>query len=104
MAFLAFARGCVLKKTDGLTEEQLRRRLVVSDTTLLGLVQHLIDAEHYWFAYILTGDHRYAKVDFDMVVDPSRSPDEVIAAYRAAAAESDAHIRAAGPLDTMTAV
>ncbi|MFI1994102.1 DUF664 domain-containing protein [Actinoplanes sp. NPDC020271] len=39
-AFPAFARSCVLKKTDGLDEEQLRRRLVVPDTTLLGLVQH----------------------------------------------------------------
>jgi hypothetical protein len=35
-AFLAFARECVVKKTDGLTEEQLRRVLVGSGTTLLG--------------------------------------------------------------------
>ena len=35
LAFLSFARSCVLKKVDGLDEEQLRRRLVVSDTTIL---------------------------------------------------------------------
>jgi hypothetical protein len=29
-AFLTFARECVVKKTDGLTEEQLRRVLVGS--------------------------------------------------------------------------
>ena len=57
-AFLAFARECVLKKLDGLDEEQLRRRFVVSDTTLLGLVQHLTDGEHWWFSHHLLGDDR----------------------------------------------
>jgi uncharacterized damage-inducible protein DinB len=103
LAFLSFARSCVLKKVERLDEEQLRRRLVVSDTTLLGLVQHLTDAEHYWFGYTLAGDPRYADVDFDMVVDPDRSADQVIAGYRAAIAESDANIGVAGGLDVRTA-
>ena len=103
LAFLSFARSCVLKKVDGLDEEQLRRRLVVSDTTLLGLVQHLTDAERYWFGYTLAGDPRYADVDFDMVVAPDRSANQVIAGYRTAIAESDAHIRAAESLDVRTA-
>ncbi len=103
LAFLSFARSCVLKKVDGLDEEQLRRRLVVSDTTLLGLVQHLADGERYWFGYVLAGDPRYADVDFDMVVAPDRSADQVIGAYRAAIADSDAHIRAADGLDIRTA-
>ncbi|SCL60294.1 Protein of unknown function [Micromonospora citrea] len=103
LAFLSFARSCVLKKVAGLGEEQLRRRLVVSDTTLLGLVQHLTDAERYWFGYTLAGDARYADVDFSMVVEPDRSADEVIASYRAAIAESDAHIAAAADPDARTA-
>jgi len=103
LAFLAFGRACVLKKVDGLDEEQLRRRLVVSDTTLLGLVQHLTDAERYWFGHMLAGDPRHADVDFDMVVAPDRSAEQVIAAYRAAIADSDAHIRAAGGVDVRTA-
>jgi hypothetical protein len=102
MAFLAFARSCVLKKVSGLDEEQLRRRLVVSDTTLLGLVQHLTDAERYWFGFTLAGDPRYADLDFDMVVAPERSADQVISGYRAAIAESVAHILAAGGLDVLT--
>ncbi|MEW9528846.1 DinB family protein [Microbispora sp. NPDC049125] len=102
LAFLSFARSCVLKKVDGLDEEQLRRRLVVSDTTLLGLVQHLTDAERYWFGYTLAGDSRYADVDFGMLVAPDRGADQVIAGYRAAIAESDAHIRAADGLDVRT--
>lgn len=103
MAFLAFARSCVLKKVDGLDDGQLRRRLVMSDTTLLGLVQHLTDSERYWFGYTLAGDPQYADVDFDMVVASDRPADQVVAGYRAAIAESDAHIRAADGLDVRTA-
>ena len=103
LAFLSFGRSCVLKKVDGLNEEQLRRRLVVSDTTLLGLVQHLTDAERYWFGYTLAGDATHAEVDFDMVVAPSRSAAEVIETYRTAIAASDAHIRARPGLDARTA-
>jgi len=103
LAFLLFARSCVLKKVNGLDEEQLRRRLVVSDTTLLGLVQHLADAERYWFGYTLAGDPRHADVDFDMRVAPNRSADQVIGGYQTAIAESDAHIHAAAGLDVRTA-
>lgn len=98
IAFLSFARSCVLKKVAGLSDEQLRRRLVVTDTTLLGLVQHLTDGERYWFGYTFAGDARHADVDFGMVVEPHRSAGQVIADYRTAIAESDAHIlAAAGP-------
>ncbi|MEU4563424.1 DinB family protein [Actinoplanes sp. NPDC023936] len=103
LAFLSFARSCVLKKVDGLGEEELRRRLVLSNTTLLGLVQHLTDGERYWFGYTLAGDQRYAALDFDMVVPPDRSVEQVIASYREAIAESDAHIGAAADLEIRTA-
>jgi uncharacterized damage-inducible protein DinB len=103
LAFLSFARSCVVKKVDGLDEEQLRRRLVVSDTTMLGLVQHLTDGERYWFGYTLAGNRRYADVDFTMVVAQDRSADQVIADYRTAITESDKHIRAADDLDARTA-
>ncbi|WP_433309478.1 DinB family protein [Micromonospora sp. CA-269861] len=102
LAFLSFARSCVLKKVAGLSEEQLRRRLVVSDTTLLGLVQHLTGCERYWFGYTFAGDPRYADVNVDMLVESDRSPDQVIADYRAAIAESDAHISAAAGPDVRT--
>ena len=55
LAFLSFARHCVLKKADGLSDEQLRRVLVDSGTSILGLVQHLAEAERYWFGYHLAG-------------------------------------------------
>ncbi|MDQ1619118.1 MAG: hypothetical protein QOE19_1687, partial [Actinomycetota bacterium] len=34
LAFLNFQRVCVFKKIEGLDDQQLRRRLVASDTTL----------------------------------------------------------------------
>jgi hypothetical protein len=50
LSFLRFARQCVLKKTEGLDDADLRRPMVPSGTSLLGLVQHLTDGEAYWFA------------------------------------------------------
>jgi hypothetical protein len=55
LAFLNFNRESVLKKTEGLDDEQLRRRLVPTGTNLLGLVQHLAQAERNWFGYHLAG-------------------------------------------------
>jgi hypothetical protein len=104
LAFLDFARSCLLKKVDGLDEEQLRRRLVVSDTNLLGLVQHCAAGERWWFAHHVGGDPAYADTDFTMVVPAGRTADEVIADYRAAIEEADRHIAAAGSPEALTAV
>jgi uncharacterized damage-inducible protein DinB len=104
LAFLGFARHCVLKKVDGLDEEQLRRRMVVSDTTLLGLVQHMTDGERYWFGHVLTGEPQHADVDFSMVVPEDRPADAVIADLRAAIVESDRNLAAVGSLDDVTPV
>ena len=104
LAFLRFQRSCAFKKVEGLDEEQLRRRLVASDTTLLGLVKHLADGERWWFAHHLGGDPAYADLDFSMVVPPERSAAEVLADYRAAIEEADRHIAAAESIETRTAV
>jgi hypothetical protein len=102
LAFLNFVRSCLLKKLDGLDEEQQRRHLVVSETTLLGLVRHSTDGERYWFSYVVGGDERYADVDFSMEVPDGVRPDDVVADYRAAIADSDRMIRERG-LDAMAA-
>lgn len=104
MAFLTFARGCVLKKLDGLDEEQLRRRLVVSDTNLLGLVQHLTGSEDYWFSHTFAGEPEAPGDAFEMVVAPQRTSTSVVEAYRSAIAASDAHITAAPSIEALTAV
>ena len=43
---------------DGLTEEQVRRSLVPSRTTLLGLVKHATFVEKVWFDESITGRSR----------------------------------------------
>ncbi|WP_410632482.1 DinB family protein [Amycolatopsis sp. cmx-4-83] len=93
-AFLTFARESVLKKTDGLTDEQLREVLVGSGTTLLGLVHHLTFAERVWFGHHVAGGENPG--DVDMTVPEGRSTADVLAGYRAAIEASDAAIRAAG--------
>ena len=96
LAFLGFARGCVLKKAQGLDEEQLRRVLVDSGTSILGLVAHLTVSEHYWFGYHLTGAGDPDDWDFGMAVPADRSAEQVLAGYRAAIRDSDAAITAVG--------
>ncbi|KDN86148.1 DinB family protein [Kitasatospora cheerisanensis] len=104
LAFLSFARECVLKKTDGLTEEQLRRVLVDTGTNLLGLVQHLTAAERYWFGHHVAGREEDADVDFDMAVPSDVTAEQVLAAYRAAITASDAALRTSPDLSRPVAV
>ncbi|MEO6701354.1 MAG: DinB family protein [Jatrophihabitantaceae bacterium] len=96
LAFLDFVRSCLLKKASGLTEEQLRRVLVPSGTSILGLIQHVSVAERFWFGYQFAGIGEDADFEFDMVVAAERSAGEVIADYRAAIVASNALIRRIG--------
>src|SRR5215469_15801608 len=95
LAFLSFARRCVLKKAGGLSDEQLRRVLVDSGTSILGIVQHLAEAERYWFAHHLAGGAWDASREYGMAVPAERAPADVLAGYRAAIEDSDRAIRAA---------
>jgi uncharacterized damage-inducible protein DinB len=103
LAFLSFARHCVLKKADGLSDEQLRRVLVASGTSILGLVQHLAEAERCWFGYHLAGVSYDPDSDLGMAVPKDQAASDVIADYRAAIEQSDRVVRAAdGPEQTVT--
>jgi hypothetical protein len=55
-AFLAAQRQAVLDIIDGLDETALRRTVLPSGWTPLGLIEHLGGAERFWFQYILTGE------------------------------------------------
>ena len=96
LAFLSFARHCVLKKADGLSDEQVRRALVDSGTSILGLVQHLAEAERYWFGHHVAGAAWSADQEYGMAVPADRSVDEVLRGYREAIEDSDRAIRAVG--------
>ena len=57
-AFLDEHRSDLNNCLDGLTEEQARRSLVPSRTTLLGLVKHATFVEKVWFDEAVTGRSR----------------------------------------------
>ena len=57
-AFLEDNRSEMAATLDGLTEEQARRSLVPSLTTLLGLVKHAAAVERIWFGVSLLGRTR----------------------------------------------
>jgi hypothetical protein len=56
--FLDEHRNALNSCLDGLTEEQARRSLVASRTTLLGLVKHATFVEKVWFDEAVTGRTR----------------------------------------------
>lgn len=103
-AFLAFQRHCVLKKAEGLSEEQLRRPMVTSGTSLLGLIQHLTEAERLWFDHHLGGNDWSEEDELDMAVPAELSAEQVVRAYRAAIEDSDRAIEAAGDPEALMAI
>jgi uncharacterized damage-inducible protein DinB len=103
LAFLNFNRESVLKKADGLDDEQLRRRLVPTGTNLLGLIKHLAAAERYWFGLHLAGVKHPEAYKFGMKVPKAATAEAVISDYRSAIAESNAAIIAAGDPQTQLA-
>ncbi|MFJ8979528.1 DinB family protein [Streptomyces sp. NPDC102282] len=57
-AFVEEYRSAVEATLDGLTEEQARRRLVSSATTLLGLLKHVTWMQRVWFEECVGGTSR----------------------------------------------
>jgi len=104
-AFVEEYRSALESTLDGLTEEQVRRRLVPSATTLLGLLKHVTWMQRVWFEECVGGTSRRA-------LGLVQSPDEsfrltdvdtvasVTAAHRAACATARAVV-ADLPLDTV---
>lgn len=92
-AFLDEYRQRVGESLDGLTEEQTRRRLVPSRTTLLGLIKHLTFVERIWFGEAVTGTPRVElglpeAVDDSFVITEADTIESVRATHRAACATS----------------
>lgn len=92
--FLEYHRNTLKRRLDGLTEEQARRRLVPSQTTLIGLVRHLAAVERGWFQRILAqrpaeeidGNSRGDEVSW--TVGPQETIAEVTAEYDEACGRS----------------
>jgi Protein of unknown function (DUF664) len=96
--FLDEHRAALGACLDGLTEEQVRRRLVPSQTTLLGLVKHATYAERVWFEEAVTGRSRqemglppnasdaFVLTDTDTIETVRRAHDQACHASRQATA------------------
>ena len=88
-AFLDEHRRELSDSLDGLTEEQARRSLVPSRTTLLGLVKHATFVEKVWFDEAITGRPR-AEIGIPATPDESfvLDDDDTIATVRQAHREA----------------
>ena len=99
--FLDEHRAALHASLDGLTEEQARRCMVPSETTLLGLVKHVTYAERVWFGEAVTGRPRqemglppnaadaFALTGEDTIDSVRRAHGEACEASRRAAAALD---------------
>lgn len=103
--WLDFHRATLLTKLDGLDDEQLRRVMVPSGLSLLGLVKHLTSVEHGWFALGIaqSGEQPlfYSKddPDADFRIEDGDTTDEIVAGYLGACERSRDIAREAGLLD-----
>jgi uncharacterized protein DUF664 len=89
--FLDAQRATLRASLDGLTEEEVRARLVPSATTLLGLVKHATFLQVIWYQEAVTGTPRTrlgqpASVEDSFVVTDSDTVASVTAAYDQACA------------------
>ena len=97
---LAGQRRHVISQLEGLDDDQLRRPVLPSGWSCLGLVRHLtLSDERYWFEVVVAG----APLDFwpegdngDWQVRPDESAEAVVGAYRSAIERSDEIILARG--------
>lgn len=85
-------RSAVVGKITGLSEKDIRRRLVPSLTTVGGVVKHLRWVETGWFEQLLgarSGDNRRAHPrDWEFTVQPDDTAASLIEEYQAACARS----------------
>jgi hypothetical protein len=93
-AYLNAQRQHILGALDGLQDAALRRPVLPSGWTCLGLVQHLTnDVERFWFAGVMAGDRTVLDATGNAwVVCPEVSAEAVLDAYREEIARSDAVI------------
>jgi uncharacterized damage-inducible protein DinB len=107
-ASLDRVRDQVVWKTEGLDDEQLRRPLVPSGSSVLGLVKHLASVEYGWFVETFGRPTEPLPFDdddpeADLRVRPDESTADVLAFYERARAAADLVIAELRLDDTGTA-
>ena len=104
LATLQSQRAHVLGSLDGLDDDTLRRPVVPTGWSLLGMVNHLTyDIEQFWFRAVMAGEQsvidQLPEGDEGWRVADALSAEAVLDAYRRETAQADAIITAT-PVDT----
>jgi len=94
-------RDAAVWKLDGLDDEQLRRPMTPSGTTLLGLIKHLGAVDYGWFCDSFDQPHEElpfddADPDADLRVEPHESTADILAFYARARAAANAAVDTLG--------
>jgi uncharacterized damage-inducible protein DinB len=82
-AFVRFHQDALLRKVEGLSEEDLRRAMVPSGTSLLGILKHETHMLHRWFHMRFAGDQPELPREREWVIEPGERSEDLIARYRA---------------------
>jgi len=104
-SWLDYHRATLLWKLEGLDDEQLRRPMVPSGLTLLGLVKHLTAVEHSWFVvrFARTGEAGLYESeddpDLDFHVQEHETTEAIVEGYLRACERSREVVAAASSLD-----
>ena len=101
-------RDAVLWKLEGLGDDDLRRPMVPSGTSLLGLVKHLAAVEYGWFCDTFGRETEPLPFDdddpeADLRIEPEETTEEILAFYGRARAAADQVIAELEVEDTGTA-
>jgi uncharacterized damage-inducible protein DinB len=108
---LDYQRETILRKTDGLTREQLAQQLPTSSLTLGGLLNHLALVEDSWFPVRFSGlpdDELWTGIDWDADPDyefrtaADLEPAELRRRYEEACARSRQVVAGAQSLDQLS--
>jgi uncharacterized damage-inducible protein DinB len=103
-AFLVFHQQTLLWKVSGLTKEQATRKLLPSNTTLLGLLKHTALVHRWWLRAVFAGEAvpfpwSQEDPDADWRVEPDETVEAIIALYNDEIARANTIIAAAQPDD-----
>ncbi len=101
VAFLDYLRDSIVRKAEGVDDGAVRRPMVDSGTSLLGLVKHLTMVEVAWFQWTFAGlDVPVPGVE----LDDGDTVMSVVADYRAVCATSNVIVAECSDLDQRAAI
>jgi uncharacterized damage-inducible protein DinB len=105
-AYLDYHQRTLLIKLDGLDDEQLRRPMVPSGVSLLGMTKHIAYVHRWWFRAVWADEEvafpwTKEDPDADWRVEPSDTTAQIVALYRAEVALGRAIVQASDDLSAL---